>query len=122
VSAGAAFPTLQTGAVVQYPSARMIRFRTEVSRFVDGSEQRYRQFAAGDLRWTVRLDLLTDREIQAVVDFHVAHRGRAAVFSFSDPWSGVEYPTCCFDNDELETEGGSESQNRTEFVIRSTQE
>ena len=122
MSAAATFPALQTGAVVQYPSTRMVRFRTEVSRFVDGSEQRYRQFAAGELRWAIRLDLLTDREVQAVVEFHVAHRGRAAVFSFTDPWSGIEYPTCCFDDDELQTEVGSESQNRAEFVIRSAQE
>jgi hypothetical protein len=122
VSAAGAFPTLRTGAVVQYPSSRELRFRTEVSRFVDGSEQRFRQFASGHVRWIVRLDLLTDAELQAVADFHLTHRGRAAVFSFTDPWTGTEYPTCCFESDDLEAEAVSESQNKTEFVIRSTQE
>ena len=117
-----AFPSLRTGAVLQYPSARALSYRTEVSRFVDGSEQRYRQFASVAPRWVVRLNLLSDLEIQAVLDFHLANRGRAAVFSFTDPWSGDVYSTCCFESDDLDIEVKAESQSRTQFVIRSIRE
>ena len=116
------FPKLQTGAVLQYSSDRAVIFRTEVTWFVDGSEQRYRQFPSLAVRWVVRLDLLTDAEVQAVLDFHAAHRGRQAAFAFTDPWTGDVYPTCCFEDDGLETEAKFESQNKTQFVIRSTRE
>ena len=40
-----AFPKLKTGAVAQYPASRALSQATEVVRFLDGTEQRYR--AAG---------------------------------------------------------------------------
>jgi len=43
------FPTLKTGAVVQYPAKRVLRFNTQALRFLDGSEHgkgaRYPQYA-----------------------------------------------------------------------------
>lgn len=36
------FPTLKTGATLQYPAQRATAFSTDVVRFVDGSEQRFR--------------------------------------------------------------------------------
>ena len=37
------FPKLKTGAVAQYPAQRTTRYSTHVMRFMDGSEQRYRE-------------------------------------------------------------------------------
>jgi hypothetical protein len=122
VSAPEKFPVLQSGAVVQYSSERAVVFRTEISRFVDGSEQRFPQFPSPVLRWTVRLELLTGPEMQALLDFHARHRGRASTFSFTDPWTGTEYPACSFESDELEIENAFESQHRTQFIIRTNQE
>ncbi len=40
------FPKLKTGAVLQYPAAKRLECLTQVTRFLDGSEQRFRDFAA----------------------------------------------------------------------------
>ena len=41
------FPTLKTGAVMQYPGKRILQFSTDVVRFLDGTEQRYREYKEG---------------------------------------------------------------------------
>jgi hypothetical protein len=56
----ATFPALRTGAVAQYPSERHMRFSTRVLEFVDGQEQRFREFSRGLRRWVIHLDLLDD--------------------------------------------------------------
>lgn len=122
MSAPEKFPGLATGAVIQYSSDRTLVFRTEVARFVDGTEQRFAQFPSPVLRWVVRLDLLTDGETQALLDFHARQRGRAGTFSFTDPWTDAEYPSCSFENDEFDIETASESQSKAHFVIRSNRE
>jgi Conserved hypothetical protein 2217 (DUF2460) len=122
MSAPEKFPNLATGAVIQYSSERAVVFRTEVARFIDGTEQRFAQFAAPVVRWAVRLDLLTDAEVQTLLDFHATHRGRGIAFSFTDPWTGIEYPSCSFESDQLEIETASESQSKTQFILRSNRE
>ena len=52
------FPTLKTGAVMQYPAIRESRRETTVLRFVDGAEQRYRDGGSAAHRWAIRLDQL----------------------------------------------------------------
>jgi hypothetical protein len=116
------FPALQTGATIQYSSDRAVVFRTEVAQFVDGSEQRFPQFPSPILRWTIRLDLLTDGEAQMLLDFHARHRGRGATFSFIDPWTGKVHPSCSFEHDALHVEFAEESQSRMQLVIRSNRE
>ena len=84
----ASFPRLKTEAVMQYPAARSLAFATEVVRFVDGSEQRYRDFGAPLRRWTIRLDLLDEAELTALEEFYTAQQGAFGNFSFTDPWDG----------------------------------
>jgi hypothetical protein len=93
----ASFPTLKTGAVAQYPSDRTQQFATVVTRFLDGSEQRFPQYGAPLLSWMIRLDLLDEAELVNLDAFFLSEEGQSGTFSFTDPWDGTVYPSCSFD-------------------------
>jgi len=97
----AQFPTLKTGAVAQYPVDRTRRFSTRIFRFLDGVEQRFPDYGVPLRRWSIRLDLLDEAELNSFGDFLTAQGGRAGAFSFTDPFDGIVYPNCSFDQDEL---------------------
>ena len=90
----ASFPTLKTGAVAQYPAQRILQFQNQALRFVDGSEQRYRDSAGGLRQWVIQLSALDEGEMAAIENFILAIQGRFSSFSFTDPWDGTQYPTC----------------------------
>ena len=100
------FPTLKTGAVMQYPAKRMLRFNTDVIRFLDGTEQRFRDNSSVLHRWIIQLDLLDEAELAALDQFFCLNQGRFGSFSFTDPWDGTVYPNCSLADDafELSTE------------------
>ena len=114
----ASFPTLKTGAVAQYPAERTRQFSTQVLRFLDGSEQRFRRYGSPLRRWTIRLELLDESELAAFGEFFAAQGGRAGTFSFVDPWDGAVYPNCSFGEDALGLEFGSQMRGRTVMTIR----
>ena len=95
------FPLLKTGAVLQYPTQRRTRFATQVVRFMDGSEQRFRDYPGSLHRWKVRLDLLDEAEMHLVREFFRTEAGSAGTFNFTDPWDGTKYASCSFEQDEL---------------------
>jgi len=95
------FPSLKTGVVAQYPSDRMQRFSTQVHRFLDGSEQRFRGFGAPLKRWLIRFELLDDAELARLEAFFVEQSGRAGTFAFTDPWDGSVHANCSFESDEM---------------------
>ena len=111
------FPTLKSQAIAQYPSDRAIRYRTQVYRYVDGSEQRVRDCSAPVNRWTLRFTALSATEARALVDFHSQQRGRAGTFLFVDPWTGAEH-TACFEQDELQINHVGEDKSACELQIR----
>jgi hypothetical protein len=86
------FPTLKTGAVAQYPLNRGPRFQTQAVRFMDGSLQRYRIYGTNLRRWVVKLDLLDEQELGALIAF-VEQQGGAA-FAFTDPLTGDNVANC----------------------------
>ena len=51
-------------------------------RFLDGSEQRFRDFGTPVRFWTIGLGLLTEEEMRQVQDFFEAKQGRYGSFSF----------------------------------------
>lgn len=112
------FPTLKSGAVMQYPAERELRFSTEVLQFVDGSEQRFRGYGASMRRWIVRLDLLEDAELQRLETFFDASQGALGTFPFTDPWDGTVYANCSLEEDEMAIEFNAEQQAKTALVIR----
>jgi len=115
------FPTLKTGAVLQYPAGKRLQHATRITRFLDGSEQRFRDFAAPVQYWAIRLDLLTEAEMRQIQDFHEAKQGQFGSFSFVDPWDGTEYPDCSFANDALTLQYQEESQGQMSLVIRNNE-
>ena len=93
------FPTLKTGAVLQYPAATSLAFSTSQVRFVDGAEQRFRQHARSVRRWMVRLEGLDDAEMGRIEEFFASRQGRLGAFAFADPWDGTTYEGCRFETD-----------------------
>lgn len=114
----ATLPLLRTGAVMQYPAVKETRFATGIVRFLDGSEQRYRDYARPLRRWVVRLDLLDEAELAALEDFFVEQDGPFESFAFVDPADGQAYPDCSLEGDEMETEFAGELRGGTKFTIR----
>ena len=101
---------MKTGAVAQYPAARVERHSTEVRKFLDCGEQRYRDFAAARRRWVVDLAMLDETEMATLARFFDEQQGRLGVFEFEDPWTGTVVTPCRFGEDQFVTIEGSESR------------
>jgi len=112
------FPTLKTGAVLQYPAQRWNRFSTKVLRFVDGSEQRFKNYQTPLRRWVIRLDLLDQTELHALREFFRTQNGAAASFSFTDPWDSTTYSTCSLASDEISEELQDELKCKTSLTVQ----
>jgi hypothetical protein len=112
------FPKLKTGAVMQYPAIRTVGYSTEVFRFLDGTEQRYRVRGGQMRRWVVRLDLLDETELAALEQFFESMQGAYGSFAFKDPWDGKEYLDCSLESDEFAAQMTGEMRARTSMVIR----
>ena len=111
------FPLLKTSAVAQYPAAKSAAFRNRSLRFVDGSEQRYRESAGMLRRWQIRLDYLDEAEAAAMEEFFHVNRGRLGRFAFTDPWDGTTYADCSFSEDVLTFELASEMRAKLTLVV-----
>lgn len=96
------FPRLKTGAVLQHPAGWSHEPQTCVLRFVDGTEQRFRERREALRKWIIRLDLLDEEEAKRLEEFFASQRGRSGSFAFTDPWDGTRYPHCSFEGDVLE--------------------
>jgi hypothetical protein len=113
-----AFPRLKTGAVTQYPASRVLEHATEVVRFVDGTEQRYRRRGAAGRRWAIRLDLLDETEMARLQEFFETAKGRFGSFSFEDPWDHSVHADCSLENDELEIQLLGEARGSLALVVK----
>ena len=111
------FPQLKTTAVAQYPATRTIEFRTETLRFVDGTEQRYREWPGALRRWTIRLDALDETELSQVELFVESNHGRSGTFSFTDPWDGTVHANCSLASDDATLQWTGEMRGRTTLTI-----
>jgi hypothetical protein len=112
------FPRLKTGAVAQYPARKDKAYSTEVFRFLDGSEQRCRDYRAPLRRWIIQLDQLDEQEMARVEEFFRSQQGQAGTFAFIDPWDGQEYPACSIENAILESRYLDEGRGAVTIVIR----
>jgi hypothetical protein len=111
------FPTLKTGAVMQYPGKRTLQFSTDVVRFLDGTEQRYRDYPALLHRWTIQLDLLDESELAAYDQFFVSNQGSFGSFSFTDPWDGTVYASCSLATDTFGFKVTGEMRGATTVTV-----
>ncbi len=98
------FPVfLKTGAIAQYPLNRTVSLSHQAVRFLDGSQQTYQLCGAGLPRsWTIRLDLLDETEVSAVIAF-AEQIGTGTRFSFTNPVTGETAAKCVLAGEELET-------------------
>jgi Conserved hypothetical protein 2217 (DUF2460) len=99
----ASFPVLKTGVEAQYPLAFQTQCATDVVLFIDGTEQRFPRYPSPLRRWTVRLELLDEAELNATLLFFRTQRGINGTFSFKDPVDGTVYPDCSFVSDSIQT-------------------
>jgi hypothetical protein len=112
------FPKLKTDAVAQYPATKVLRFQNQVLRFLDGTEQRYRDCAGALHTWKIRLDQLDEGEMAALEEFFVSSQGAFGPFAFTDPWDGRSYADCSLDMDEMELDAVEEMRGSTSLTIR----
>jgi phage-related protein len=112
------FPALKTGVVAQYPSDRTKQFSTQVFRFLDGSEQRFRGFGTPLKRWLIRLELLDESELARVEDFFAEQGGRAGTFTFTDPWDGTVHENCSFESDTMTAGYQGKSDGAASLVVK----
>src|SRR5579872_7067358 len=113
----AAFPLLKTGAVVQYPATKTTQYSSFVVRFMDGSDQRYRQYTPALQRWTIKLDLLDEGELHALEQFFTTQEGGFGTFTFVDPWTQTVYLSCSFEQDTLTYQLTDTSQGTLSVVV-----
>jgi len=113
----ATFPVLKTSAVAQYPAMRYVQYRNHAVRFVDGTEQRYRD-ATGPLhRWGIRLSQLDESEVAAIEEFFAANEGAFGSFAFTDPWDGRVYSNCSLSVDSLNMQTLAEMRGNTMLTV-----
>jgi hypothetical protein len=111
------FPLLKTNAVMQYPAIKTVQFRNQALRFVDGTEQRYRDSASALHSWTIRLTELDEGEMAAIETFFAETQGQSGTFSFTDPWDGRVYNNCSIQSGELGLESTAEMRAGTALTI-----
>ncbi len=102
------FPKLKTDAVVQYPATRRVRFQNASLRFLEGTEQRYRDCGGALRRWDIALSQLDEGEIAALEEFFAANQGATGNFAFTDPWDGQVYGNCSLASDEVRLSASGE--------------
>ncbi|HEX8812929.1 MAG TPA: hypothetical protein VF742_13140 [Terracidiphilus sp.] len=111
----ATFPALNTGAVAQYPLGFGVRYATQAVWFLDGTQQKYRLIGTGLRRWTLKLDLLQEDELGAVIAF-VEQQG-GAPFTFTDPLTGAGVPNCVLCGEQFDATIGPALNGQTTVVI-----
>jgi hypothetical protein len=111
------FPTLKTGAVMQYPAKRTLQYNTDVVRFLDGTEQRYRDNPSVLHTWIIKLDLLDEEELTSFDQFFLSNQGTFGSFSFTDPWDGAVYPNCSLSADTFQFQLSGEMRGNTSVTV-----
>jgi phage-related protein len=114
----ASFPTLKTSAVAQYPATKAVTFQNQVVRFVDGSEQRYRDCAGPLHQWVIRLNELDETEMTALEQFLESNQGSFGSFSFTDPWDNQTYHNCSFASDAMDLTSMEEMRGQTSVTVK----
>jgi phage-related protein len=113
----ATFPQLKTGAVAQYPVVRRGEYRNQTVRFVDGTDQRYRDRGAPLESWQVTLSGLDETELAAIEEFFLTNQGSFGSFAFTDPWDGHVYEDCSLAADDLGTTAMVELRGTTKLTV-----
>jgi len=112
------FPTLKTGAVIQYPATRVTQFSSDIVQFLDGTEQRFYIFPKSYHAWIVKLANLDETELQNIRNFIQDMNGAVGTFTFTDPWDAITYPNCSLHETEWTDSVAGPVQSTTSLAIR----
>ncbi len=113
----ATFPKLKTNAIAQYPVVRREQYQNQTVRFVDGSEQRYRDSAVARLEWDIQLSQLDEGELAAIEEFFLARQGAFGSFTFTDPWDGSVHDNCSLAGDGVAFVTEAEMRGSTRLTV-----
>ncbi len=113
----ATFPKLKTNAIAQYPLGRREQFQNQTVRFVDGSDQRFRDSGGARLEWDIQLSQLDEGELAAIEEFFLASQGAFDSFSFTDPSDGTVYDNCSVGADNLTLLTTGEMRGSTKLTV-----
>jgi hypothetical protein len=113
----ATFPKLRTNAVAQYPATRTVRFQNQALRFLDGTEQLYRESAGPLHRWGISLTQLDPGEMAALEEFFAETQGSFGSFGFTDPWDGREFENCSLESDDFDLMAVEELDGRASLTV-----
>jgi hypothetical protein len=113
-----AFPKLKTEAIAQYPSSRHKQYSTNILLFLDGKEERFRDFKQPLLMWTVDLTLLDRDEMAELEEFFIEQDGAVNQFDFTDPWNDTVYTGCSLENSEIWFKHDGPNTGSTKLLIR----
>jgi phage-related protein len=103
---------------MQFPTTRTTEFATDVVQFVDGAEQRFRDYGRPYRRWMVTLTGLDETEVQKIRNFVASMQGATGRFAFTDPWDGTIYPACTVESSTLLDLLAGPSSGTIKFIIR----
>jgi hypothetical protein len=112
------FPTLKTGAVMQYPAKATTQFSTQVLEFLDGTEQRYREYPGPLHQWVIALDQLDEEEMKAFEEFFISQQGQFGSFVFVDPKDNTTYPDCSLMIDDITFTVNGERRGKTSVTVQ----
>jgi len=112
------YPKLKTNAAAQYPAKKSVRYQNEIHRFIDGTEQRYRDSAGPLHHWDMQFSQLDEGEIAAFEQFFASAQGAFASFVFTDPWDAAAYPNCSLAEDEMDWTAQAEMNGTTRLKVK----
>jgi len=106
-----AFPSTITPS---YSIVHDIEFRTLVSSFENGAEQRRNKWSQGKRQWTLVYNALTTSQILDLYNFYTSQKGAYTSFTYTDWMSSTSTSfTVRFADDKLSYEGFSKRLRRT---------
>jgi hypothetical protein len=108
---------LKTGAIMQYPAAHSISYASRVVSFLDGTDQRYREYGLPLRKWVIQLSLLGDDELSLLEHFFASQEGRSGSFTFTDPWTQTEYSDCSIDESSLELRFVEDNRGEGRLIV-----
>jgi uncharacterized protein (TIGR02217 family) len=105
----ASFPTTPKAV---YSFTKEVEFKTLISQFENGVEQRRNKWSQGKRQFTVLFDLLSPTNMGYLYDFYVARKGSYESFVYIDPITSSSVD-CRFVDDKLSFEEFSHDLRRT---------
>lgn len=86
--------------VPQWIYTKGVQFKTLISPFENGAEQRRPKWGQGKVTFSLMYNAITDAEFTTLWDFYVARKGSNESFTFTDPLTSTNY-TMRFSDDNM---------------------